>query len=264
MIFGDENTEDTVTNDRIFSPGDGYVALAPYGSPVDNISPLGPMWVDLGICAADGGPSEERSVTTDTVRAWPSGRVVKRSVTEGSLTVTVTPIETNATAVELFNGAPLDVTGHVVVVVGDDGGVFAMVTDIWDGTQFVRSHYAKCEVTGHGSQQVAAGGHLSYPVTISAEPDPSLRGRKGRMGTVERWYVPLANPGPLPEIPNFNRPPANPDPETPEEVLAEAAQVEVEAIETAGQVAEVIDDIATQYPTHSHVRVFPVPEPMSN
>jgi len=189
--------------------------------------------------------------SASVVRRWPNNHIVKRNVTEGSLTVGMTPIETTAAAVELFNGAAPDQNGHVVLVVGKTGGLFAMCTDIWDGSQFVRTHYPRCEVTARGAQQITAGGNLGYPMTISAEPDPALRDDQGRIGSAERWYVPLANPAPIPDIPQVTQP------QSAEQLLTDAVDVETEALAAAEEAADVVTDIAAQYPVQA-TRLFPV------
>jgi hypothetical protein len=187
-----------------FSPNEGYLAVAPYGSaaPADGTTALEAPWIAVGLVASDSGPSEARNFETNDLAAWPSGRVVRRVPTTSSLTVDVTLVETNAATIELFYGAAANIDGRVSIIPGRTGGQFSMVKDIWNGHQIVRTYYPNCEVTSVGDQQVNAGETFNYPITITAEVDPNTRDENGNAVAAFVWFTPIAQAEPAPSIPS--------------------------------------------------------------
>lgn len=167
---------------------DGAVSYAPVGSaaPTDADSDLDVAYSDVGYISSDG-VVETRDRSTSNIVAWQKSDVVRTVVTESSISVGFTMIETNPTSLELFYGQALDAgDGSVEIVPGETGGRKAVVVDYIDGDKFVRLFIPQAEVTEVGETTIAGGDAVGYEVTVMGYPDSDL-GYSGK-----KWFSALA------------------------------------------------------------------------
>lgn len=155
----------------------GTVSYAPTGStaPTNATSALAAAFRDVGYISTDG-VAEARDRSTSNIVAWQNADVVRTVVTEASISVVFTMIETNAVSLELFYGKPLNTTdGSIEIVPGKTGGRKATVVDYIDGTKFVRLYIPQSEVLEVGEVSLTSGGDaVGYEVTVMGYPDATL------------------------------------------------------------------------------------------
>jgi hypothetical protein len=164
----------------------GVVAFAPVGSeaPTDADGQLGVAWRDVGYISEDG-VTEAPTRSVETIVAWQNADVVRSVVTESSMTISFTMIETNENSVELFYGAAVGVDGSVEINPGQTSRI-ALVVDYVDGDKAVRLYIPEAEVTELGEVTLASGSPVGYNVTVTGYPsaDAGFTGKK--------WFSALA------------------------------------------------------------------------
>lgn len=155
----------------------GAVSYAPVGStaPTDAEAPLAPAFLDVGYISADG-VVETRDRSTGNVPVWQNAEVVRSVVTEASLSVSFTMVETKKETVELFYGAVVDdATGSLKIIPGAAGLRRAVVVDYADGEKWCRLWLPQAEVLEVGELTLASSGDpVGYNVTLRAYPDATL------------------------------------------------------------------------------------------
>lgn len=155
----------------------GTVSYAPVGTaaPTNATSALNAAFRDVGYISADG-VAEARERSTSNIVAWQNADVVRSVVTEASIAVTFTMIETNTASLELFYGAAVNTTdGSVAIVPGQTGGRKATVVDYVDGLKFVRLYLPQSEVLEVGEVSLTSSGDaVGYEVTVMGYPDAAL------------------------------------------------------------------------------------------
>ena len=154
----------------------GAVAYAPTGTtaPTDANAVLPAAWRDVGYLSSDG-VTETRDRSTNNIIAWQNAEVVRTVITESSMSISFTMIETNTNSIELFYSATVDTTdGSVSIDPGDTGGRRAFVVDYVDGANFVRLYVPQAEVTEVGESTLTSGDPVGYEVTITGYPDSAL------------------------------------------------------------------------------------------
>lgn len=154
----------------------GAVSYGPTATtaPTDADTPLAAGFRDVGYISADG-VVETRDRSTSNIVAWQNSDVVRTVITESSITVSFTMIESNPNSVELFYGAPVDTAdGSVDIVPAATGGRKSIVVDYVDGTKFVRLYIPQGEVTEVGETTIAGADAVGYEVTITGYPDETL------------------------------------------------------------------------------------------
>lgn len=132
----------------------------------------------LGYVSEDG-VTESRERSTEDIKAWQNGAVVRTLVTEGSLTYQLALIETKKETVELAYGTTVTQTatdGNYVIVPTNTGGRKSFVIDIVDGAQIKRIYIPEGEVTEVGETVYANGEAIGYEVTIAAYPNTTIGG----------------------------------------------------------------------------------------
>lgn len=156
----------TSENVRVAVSGAVYVGATTAPAPTTSASPLGLGWTDLGYLSADG-IAESIDRTTQQIRAWQDGSLVREVVTEGTYSLTMTFIETSQAVLELYYGA--DVTlGVLDGSATETGGRKSFVIDVVDGDIVERIYIPQGEVTSLGERTLASGEAVGYEVTISA------------------------------------------------------------------------------------------------
>lgn len=169
----------------------GAVSYAPIGStaPVDADTALDVAYKDIGYISTDG-VVEARERSTSNIVAWQRADVVRAVVTEASITVQFTGIETNIPTLELFYGATLStVDGSILIVPGVAGVRRSLVVDYIDGTKYVRLWMPQAELTEVGETTLTSGGDpVGYDMTLTGYPDPTLG------ASAKKWFSALVAP----------------------------------------------------------------------
>jgi len=157
-------------NVRVAVTGAVYVGLTSATGPTASDSTL-TGFTDLGYVSSDG-ITETIDRSTNQIRAWQNGALVREVTSEGTYSVTLTLIETNEDVLALYFGADL-VAG---VLSGDPtatGGRKSFVIDAVDGLIVERTYIPAGEVTAVGERVLASGEAIGYNVTITAYADAS-------------------------------------------------------------------------------------------
>ena len=156
-------------NVRVAVSGAVYVAPTGTTAPTDSSTALNVAFTDLGFISADGiAESIDRS--TNHIRAWQNGSLVREVTSEGTYSVTLTFLETNQDVLELYYGA--SITGGALD--GDPtttGGRKSFVIDVVDGATVERTYIPAGEITAVGERTLASGEAIGYNVTITAYAD---------------------------------------------------------------------------------------------
>jgi hypothetical protein len=151
------------------------VSGAVYVAPVSNYnitatdSVLNIEFVDLGYISADG-IVENLDRTTQQIRAWQNGSLVREVTSEGTYSVELTFIETNEAVLELYYGTT-NSGGAFDVDPTSTGGRKAFVIDVVDGDTVERTYIPSGEITAVGQRTLASGEAIGYQVTITAYAD---------------------------------------------------------------------------------------------
>lgn len=156
-------------NVRVAVSGAVYVAPTGTTAPTDSSTALNVAFKDLGFISSDGiAESIDRS--TNQIRAWQNGSLVREVTSEGTYSVTLTFLETNQDVLELYYGA--SITGGALD--GDPtttGGRKSFVIDVVDGATVERTYIPAGEITAVGERTLASGEAIGYNVTITAYAD---------------------------------------------------------------------------------------------
>jgi hypothetical protein len=169
---------------RVAVSGAVSVAPAATAAPADSSTALIAAYKDLGYISAKG-VTEGRKRSTNDIKAWQGGAVVRTVVTDGTLTFNFQLIETNQRTVELFYGATVATTS-IVIVPTSTGGRKTFVLDVVDGAQLCRVFVPQGEITEVGDLVYAGGEPVGYEVTLTAYPDATLG------GSAKKFYSALA------------------------------------------------------------------------
>jgi hypothetical protein len=157
-------------NVRVAVTGAVYVGPTSSTAPSSSSSTL-TGFTDLGYVSADG-ITETIDKTTNQIRAWQNGSLVREVVSEGTYSVTLTFIETKLDVLELYFGSTIT-DGELDGDPTKSGGRKSFVMDIVDGTIVERTYIPAGEVTAVGERTLASGEAVGYNVTITAYADSS-------------------------------------------------------------------------------------------
>lgn len=151
----------------------GAVYVAPTGTTGPNYADdtLDAGFTDLGYVSADG-IVETIDRSTEQIRSWQDGSLVREITSEGTYSVELTFIETNQDVVELYYGASLS-SGSINIDPRSSGGRQSFVIDVIDGTSIERTYISSGEITSVGERTLASGEAIGYTVTITAYADAS-------------------------------------------------------------------------------------------
>lgn len=166
---------------------DGVVSTGPFGTataPTTAVSALAAPWVDLGYVSEDG-VTESTSITSEKIRAWQKAKVVRTTITEGTISWKLVLIQTNADTVALYYGGSVDTDGSIVIDPTKERPVIAVAIDVIDGDEIIRSYAPEAQVTEVGDQVYQNGAPIGYEVTIEASHNETLG------GSVKKWYSSL-------------------------------------------------------------------------
>jgi len=167
---------------RVAVTGAVYVAPTATTAPTDSGSALDAGFVDLGYVSADG-ITENIDRTTNQIRAWQNGSLVREVTSEGTYSVDMTFIETNENVLELYYGATIT-AGELDGDPTTTGGRKSFVIDVIDGAIVERIYIPAGEITSVGTRTLASGEAVGYQVTITAYADAGST-------TFKKWFSQL-------------------------------------------------------------------------
>lgn len=156
-------------NVRVAVTGAVYVAPTGTTGPTTSSSALDAGFVDLGYVSADG-ITENIDRTTNQIRAWQNGSLVREVTSEGTYSVDMTFIETNEAVLELYYGTT-NSSGEFNIDPTSTGGRQSFVIDVVDGSSVERIYIPAGEITSVGTRTLASGEAVGYQVTITAYAD---------------------------------------------------------------------------------------------
>ena len=156
----------------------GAVSVAPLGTaaPASSSAALAAAFKDLGY-VSDAGVTESRPRSTNEIRAWQGGTLVRQMITSGSLTFHFVLIETKLETVELFYGTSVTQTapeGSFPIIPTSTGGRQVFVVDVIDGAELIRTFIPQGEVTEVGDMVFVNSDPIGYDCTVTAYPDATL------------------------------------------------------------------------------------------
>jgi len=156
-------------NVRVAVSGAVYVAPTGTTAPTDSGATLDPLFTDLGYVSADG-ITENIDRSTNQIRAWQNGSLVREITSEGTYSVEMTFIETNQEVLELYYGGSIT-GGAIEIDPASSGGRKSFVIDVVDGSAVERIYIPAGEITSVGERTLASGEAIGYQVTITAYAD---------------------------------------------------------------------------------------------
>lgn len=181
MALNSANVDVAVTGGLWLAPISGSV-------PVDADTPMASPYLDMGYIS-DEGVTENRDRSTNNIIAWQNADVVRTVITESSITLSGTLIETKKETIEFWYAATIDpLDGSVEIVPSSTGGRRRAVLDYVDGTKFVRLFLPQAENLEVGELVYSSGEPVGYPFTITGYPD-------GTLGySAKKWFSELVVP----------------------------------------------------------------------
>jgi len=156
-------------NVRVATTGAVYVAPVGTTGPTDSNGSLNVAFVDLGYVSADG-ISESMDKSTNQIRSWQDGSLVREVVADGTYMVEMTFIETNEAVLELYYGVS-HTAGKFAIDPRKTGGRQSFVIDVIDGNSVERTYIPSGEITSVGERTLASGEAIGYQVTVTAYAD---------------------------------------------------------------------------------------------
>lgn len=150
----------------------GSILTFPLGTVIeyDDIYSKPAVTIDHGYASADGVKITGNQ-TTSNIMAWQNATVVRTVVTEASVTIQLTLLQTNADNKKLYFGRGVNATtGAVHWDAAETGGRFGMFIDIVDtaSNKKVRYYAPSAEVTERGEMSLVSSDAVSYNMTITA------------------------------------------------------------------------------------------------
>jgi hypothetical protein len=134
-------------------------------------------FADLGYIS-DAGVTETRERSTNEIRAWQGGALMRLLVTSGNLSYKFIMLETKLETVKLFYGVSAVVQtapeGTFLINPTATGGRQSFVVDVVDGAELIRTYIPQGELGEVGDRVYVNSEAIGYEVTITAYPDVTL------------------------------------------------------------------------------------------
>ena len=165
---------------------DGVVSIGTTAAvaPTSAVSALGTGWSDLGYVSEDG-VTESTATTSEKIRAWQKAKVVRVTITEGTVSWKLVLIQTSAATVALYHGGTVEADGSIVIDPTRARPVLPFDIDVIDGDEIIRSYAPEAQITEVGDLVYQNGAPIGYEVTIEASHNEALG------GSVKKWYKSL-------------------------------------------------------------------------
>jgi hypothetical protein len=152
-------------NVRVATTGAVYNAPKTATRPISATGAL-TGYSDLGY-VGDGGVTETRDRSTNQIRGWQNGALVREVVTESSIKYNLVLLETKKETIELYYGSKVAANGSLKVNPSKTGGRQRFVVDVIDEDDIIRIDIPDGEVTEVGDQVYVNGEAIGYEVTIT-------------------------------------------------------------------------------------------------
>jgi hypothetical protein len=115
----------------------------------------------------DGGVTETRDRSTNQIRAWQNGALVREPVTESSIKYQFILLETKKENIELYYGAKVADNGSVKINPSKTGGRRRFAVDVIDEDDLIRIDVPDGEITEVGDQVYVNGEAIGYEITVT-------------------------------------------------------------------------------------------------
>lgn len=164
----------TAANVKVGVTGSVWVGPTSATAPTTATSAL-TGFTELGYVSTDG-LEENRDRSTNQIRGWQNGDLIREVVTESTATFKFMLIETSKAVIELFYGGTVSGTGasaSIAVNPASTGGTKSFVFNTVDGTSVQRTYVATGEVINVEAVKSANGEIVGYGVTVNAYPNSS-------------------------------------------------------------------------------------------
>lgn len=147
----------------------GQVLLAPVGTtlPTNTTTEPHASFDDVGYIHEDG-VTESQPESTQKVKAWQNGDVVRIVRTEHDCTYQFTMIETTDVTLEAYYG---NYAAGTVEINGDQLPHKSWILEVEDGEDNVRVVVPNGQITERGDVVYVNADAVGYPVTITCFPD---------------------------------------------------------------------------------------------
>lgn len=123
-------------------------------------------YIDHGYIG-DGGVTETRDRSTNQIRAWQNGALVREPVTESSIKYQCILLETKKENIELYYGAKVADNGSIKINPSKTGGRRRFAVDVIDEEDLIRVDVPDGEITEVGDQVYVNGEPIGYEITIT-------------------------------------------------------------------------------------------------
>jgi hypothetical protein len=153
------------SNVRVAVTGAVYNAPKTATSPTSATSAL-TGYTDLGY-VGDGGVTETRDRSTNQIRGWQNGALVREVVTESSISYQFVLLETKKENIELYYGSKVAANGSLKINPSKTGGRQKFAIDVIDDDEIIRIDVPDGEVTAVGDQVYSNGEAIGYEVTVT-------------------------------------------------------------------------------------------------
>lgn len=172
--------------------GSALAMFAPTATalPTTAVAALAAGFKDAGWCSEDG-LKKAVDEAQSTIKAFGSNAPVRKLTTSSETTFELTMLESNPTAIEVYNRLPL---GSLVPVSSTGAFDFtegeprteqlSAVFDLVDGSNRIRAVVPILEVTGRKEFNIKSADPVTYGVTMTAYP--------GTDGVAIHWYYVVA------------------------------------------------------------------------
>lgn len=155
----------TADNVVVGRTGKVYAGATSATAPTGTASTL-TGFTELGYVSTDG-VTYATDKTTQQIRAWQNGDLIREVVTEGTATYEFMLMESNQEAIELYFGATMT-GGKIEANPTATGGPKSFVIDVVDGDKVIRHYIPRGEVLSVSEQTFVNGDAVMYGVVITA------------------------------------------------------------------------------------------------
>lgn len=164
----------TAANVKVGVTGSVWVGATTATAPTSATSSL-TGFTELGYVGPDG-LEEGRDRSSNQIRAWQNGDLIREVITESTATFKFMLMETTKAVIELFYGSTVSGTAAastISVNASATGGTKSFVFNVVDGTSVQRTYVATGEILSVEPVKLANGEVIGYGVTVTAYPNSS-------------------------------------------------------------------------------------------
>lgn len=148
--------------------GSAFVGATSVTAPTTAISSLNVGFAELGYISTDG-ITETRDRSTNQIKAWQNGDLVREVVTDSTSTFKFTLLEATKAVIELYYGASVNTgNGSIEVNPSATGGRKSFVFNAVDGDKVIRIYVPLGEVTAVEPISYVNGDPVSFGITVTA------------------------------------------------------------------------------------------------